>query len=313
MVILEINNLTKLYDANNGVKNFNLKIDEGEFITLLGPSGCGKTTTLNLIGGFLAPDEGEIIMEKRNITYLPPEKRRISTVFQNYALFPHMNVIENVAYGIRFYKKIKKKEALIKAQEFIDLVGLKGYERSSIGNLSGGQQQRVALARAIATEPKILLLDEPLSNLDVGLRSHLRMELKELQKKTSMTMIFVTHDQGEALSLSDRIVVMDHGKIAEVGTPEDIYYRSSNAYVSNFVGKTNYIVDKAGRTKLVRPEDIKLRKSPLGAYRIVQRMFLGHETEITISDGNVTLEVICSGKEGKEYSLNDKVDIDIIA
>jgi len=201
-----------MYDDENGIANINLKIKRGEFITLLGPSGCGKTTTLNLIGGFLKPDRGEILMAGKDISRLPPELRPVSTVFQNYALFPHLNVLENVAYGIRFYRKYPKKKALKAAQEYLNLVGLMDYEKSNIGNLSGGQQQRVALARSLATGAEVLLLDEPLSNLDVALRNRLRKELKELQRKTGVTMVFVTHDQEEALSLSDRLVVMEHGK-----------------------------------------------------------------------------------------------------
>ena len=311
-MILELRNLTKLYDDNNGVMDFNLQVNQGEFITLLGPSGCGKTTTLNLIGGFLEPDHGEILMDQREISHLPSEKRPISTVFQNYALFPHLNVLENIAYGIRFYRKYPKKEALNRAYEFVELVGLKGYEKGAIENLSGGQQQRVALARAIATGPKVLLLDEPLSNLDVGLRGHLRKELKELQRKTGMTMMFVTHDQGEALSLSDRIVVMEHGKIAQIGTPEEIYYKPNNHYVASFVGKSNFIQGKVGKTYLVRPEDIKLRKNPQGQYTITQMMFSGHQTEVTITNGSQKMEVICSGVESREISYDDKVEIDII-
>ena len=182
-MFLQLKNLTKLFDKENGVKNFNLDVKEGEFITILGPSGCGKTTTLNLLGGFLKPDSGEILLDGGNITNLPPEKRPISTVFQSYALFPHMNVIENVAYGIRFYRKEKKRKAMEIAKEYIDIVGLAGYENSRVGNLSGGQQQRVALARSMATNPKILLLDEPLSNLDASLRVRMREELKELQRR----------------------------------------------------------------------------------------------------------------------------------
>ncbi len=311
-MILELRNLTKLYDDNNGVMDFNLQVNQGEFITLLGPSGCGKTTTLNLIGGFLEPDHGEILMDQREISHLPSEKRPISTVFQNYALFPHLNVLENIAYGIRFYKKVPKKEALNQAHEYVELVGLKGYERGTIENLSGGQQQRVALARAIATGPKVLLLDEPLSNLDVGLRGHLRKELKDLQRKTGMTMVFVTHDQGEALSLSDRVVVMEHGKIAQVGTPEEIYYQPNSHYVASFVGKSNFIQGEDGKIYLVRPEDIKLRKNSKGKYTITQMMFSGHQIEITISNSSQKIEVICAGVESRELSYEDKVEIDII-
>ena len=223
-MFLKLVNLTKLFDEENGVKDVNIDVEEGEFVTILGPSGCGKTTTLNLIGGFLEADSGQILLEGVNILSLPPEKRPVSTVFQSYALFPHMNVVENVSYGIRFYRKEKKKKALEIAQEYIDIVGLTGYEQYKVGNLSGGQQQRVALARSMATNPKILLLDEPLSNLDASLRMKMRGELKELQKKLNITMIFVTHDQSEALSLSDKIVVMDKGKVVQIGSPTEVYF-----------------------------------------------------------------------------------------
>lgn len=212
-MILQLKNLTKLFDKDNGVENINLDIKKGEFITILGPSGCGKTTTLNLIGGFLKADSGDILLEGKSILNLPAEKRPLSTVFQSYALFPHMNLIENVSYGIRFSRKKKKKKAEEIAQEYIDMVGLTGYEKSMVGNLSGGQQQRVALARAMAIRPKLLLLDEPLSNLDASLRVKMREEIKEVQEKFGITMVFVTHDQEEALCLSDRVVVMDRGHV----------------------------------------------------------------------------------------------------
>ncbi|NBG88216.1 ABC transporter ATP-binding protein [Isachenkonia alkalipeptolytica] len=309
-MILELRNITKIYEEDKGVKNFNLTVKKGEFVTLLGPSGCGKTTTLNLIGGFLKPDQGEILIENQKISHLPPEQRPVSTVFQNYALFPHMSVLENVAYGIRFFKKIKKKKALEEGKEFVRLVGLEGYEHTGIGTLSGGQQQRVALARSIATGAKVLLLDEPLSNLDVALRTRLRRELKELQRETGVTMIFVTHDQGEALSLSDRIVVMDHGTIVQTGTPEEVYYHPQSPYVANFVGKSNQFTDNKGRAYFVRPEDIRLIKNTGGNYRIQEMMFLGHETEVVLDDGNQRVEVILSGKDSRDYAYGDRVDID---
>lgn len=308
-MLLEINSLTKLYDPNNGVKDFNLSVDKGEFITLLGPSGCGKTTTLNLLGGFLKPDSGEIIMEGYPITHLPPEKRPLSTVFQSYALFPHMNVIENIAYGIQYYRKSKRKIALEMACEFVEIVGLEGYEKSRIDHLSGGQQQRVALARAMATNPKLLILDEPLSNLDASLRSRLRDELKALQNKIGMTMIFVTHDQSEALSLSDRIVVMDKGSIAQVGTPREIYLSPQTEYVANFVGKTNTLVDSTGKKKFVRPEDIQIELNENGLFEIKSIIFFGHYTEIKISDGEQIFEVTIFGRNSCKYVLGQKVDV----
>lgn len=308
-MVLEMKNLTKRYEQDKGVTDFSLKIEKGEFITLLGPSGCGKTTTLNLIGGFIMADGGQIFMNDQEISHLPPEKRPVSTVFQNYALFPHLTVLENIAYGIRFYNKINKKQALGHAKDFVDLVGLGGYEKSSIGNLSGGQQQRVALARSIATGAEVLLLDEPLSNLDAALRGRLRGELKELQRKTGVTMIFVTHDQGEALSLSDRIVVMDQGKIEQVGSPSEIYDYPGNAYVANFVGKTNCMYNHKGEEYFIRPEEVKLVKSVTGSYVIQEKMFLGHQTEVILWDGEQKIEALLLGKEGRKYKLNERVDI----
>ncbi|MGI5823445.1 MAG: ABC transporter ATP-binding protein [Dethiobacteria bacterium] len=311
-MILELKNLTKMYDDENGIANINLKIKRGEFITLLGPSGCGKTTTLNLIGGFLKPDRGEILMAGKDISRLLPELRPVSTVFQNYALFPHLNVLENVAYGIRFYRKYPKKKALKAAQEYLNLVGLMDYEKSNIGNLSGGQQQRVALARSLATGAEVLLLDEPLSNLDVALRNRLRKELKELQRKTGVTMVFVTHDQEEALSLSDRLVVMEHGKIVQINTPEEVYYHPVNQYVASFVGKSNFMRGEDGKLYILRPEDIKLRKNPRGKYVIQEVMFLGQKTEVTLNNGQDRLEVLLTGTKGQGFKNNDAVDIDIL-
>lgn len=312
MMILELKNLRKMYDDENGVADFNLGVNSGEFITLLGPSGCGKTTTLNLIGGFLVPDSGEILMNGKDISNYPPEVRPVSTVFQNYALFPHLNVLENVAYGIRFFRKYSKRKSLISAEEYVHLVGLSGYERAKIGNLSGGQQQRVALARSLATGAEVLLLDEPLSNLDVALRNHLRRELKELQRKTKTTMIYVTHDQEEGLSLSDRIVVMERGKIVQIGTPEEIYYNPVNPYVANFVGKSNFIRSENEEQYILRPEDTELRKNQNGKYIIEEMIFLGHKTEIILNDGKEKIEAHLKGIQGKEFNIGDRVDIEML-
>lgn len=309
-MFLELNNLTKLFDKDNGVKNINLYVEEGEFLTILGPSGCGKTTTLNLLGGFLKPDSGNIFLDGVDIVNLPPEKRPISTVFQSYALFPHMNVIENVSYGIRFYRKEKKTRAIEIAKEYIDIVGLTGYEKSRVGNLSGGQQQRVALARSMATNPKILLLDEPLSNLDASLRIRMREEIKELQRKLNITMIFVTHDQSEAICLSDKIVVMDRGKIVQIGTPQEVYFYPANEYVASFIGKSNIFSEK-GRTYIVRPEDINMTKNTDGKYIVKNKVFMGQHTEYRIINETHSLEVNLCGKESSDYNIGDAVNINI--
>lgn len=311
-MFLELKNLTKLFDKDNGIEGVNLDIKEGEFITILGPSGCGKTTTLNLIGGFLKADAGEIILEGKSILDLPPEKRPLSTVFQSYALFPHMNLIENVSYGIRFSRNEKKKKAMEMAKEYIEIVGLSGYEKSKVGNLSGGQQQRVALARAMATNPKLLLLDEPLSNLDASLRVKMREELKDLQRKFNITMIFVTHDQEEALSLSDRIVVMDRGHVVQVDTPENIYFSPKNEYIGSFIGKSNIIKDINGEKFLVRPEDIKMNLNPAGEYKVKSKIFMGQYTEYIIGKDDIFLNVTLMGKESVIYNIGDNIDIEIL-
>lgn len=311
-MILQLKNLTKQFDKNNGIENVNLDIKEGEFITILGPSGCGKTTTLNLIGGFLKADSGDILLEGKSILNLPPEKRPLSTVFQSYALFPHMNLIENVSYGIRFSRNEKKKKAQKIAQEYIDIVGLARYEKSMVGNLSGGQQQRVALARAMATNPKLLLLDEPLSNLDAGLRVKMREELKELQKRFNITMIFVTHDQEEALSLSDRIVVMDKGHVVQVDTPENIYFSPKNEYIGSFIGKSNIIKNSKGEKLLVRPENINIKLNSNGEYKIKNKKFMGQYTEYSIVKDDIFLDVNLIGKETGNFNIGDNVDIEIL-
>jgi len=308
-MFLQLRNLTKLFDKDNGIEGVNLHVKEGEFITILGPSGCGKTTTLNLIGGFLKADAGEIILEGKSILDLPPEKRPLSTVFQSYALFPHMNLIQNVSYGIRFSRNEKKKKAMEMAKEYIEIVGLSGYEKSKVGNLSGGQQQRVALARAMATNPKLLLLDEPLSNLDASLRVKMREELKDLQRKFNITMIFVTHDQEEALSLSDRIVVMDKGRVVQIDSPENIYYNPINEYIASFIGKSNIIKDKNGKISLVRPEDIKMTLNLNGEYKIISKMFMGQYTEYTIEKDNILLNATLMGKETLSFNVGDRIDI----
>ncbi|CCV64661.1 putative spermidine/putrescine ABC transporter ATPase subunit [Alteracholeplasma palmae J233] len=259
-VIIELLNVTKQFDDEVIVNSLNLQVFENEFLTLLGPSGCGKTTTLRMIGGFEKANQGEIIIEGKDFSDLPPYARPINTVFQKYALFPHLNVIDNVAFGLKnrsweylinFYhlenenkKEVKKKiNELIKASalEALSLVNLKGYENRRITQMSGGQQQRVALARAIVNKPKILLLDEPLAALDLKLRQKMQYELKEMQRQLGITFIFVTHDQEEAMTMSDRIAVMDKGIIVQLGTPKAIYNEPVNRYVATFIGESNII------------------------------------------------------------------------
>lgn len=310
-MLLQIDGLSKLYDRDKGVRDFNLEVKAGEFITILGPSGCGKTTMLNLIGGFLRPDKGRILMEGEDITGMPPEARHIATVFQNYALFPHLNIIENIAFGIRFQRKVKKNQALMEAREYLCIVGLEGYEKSRVNEISGGQQQRVALARAMATNPKLLLLDEPLSNLDANLRLRLRDELKSLQKRLGITMIFVTHDQSEALSLSDRIVLMDKGLIVQTGSPRELYFQPASIFAATFIGKSNVISEEDGSMGVVRPESIKIYGHKDGKYTIEAISFLGQFTELRISDGQQSLEVLAPGQAVAEFRMGDRVRIEI--
>ena len=239
--IIELKNITKSFDGEQPVlKNINLDIYDNEFLTLLGPSGCGKTTLLRLIGGFEAPDEGDVIFLGERINNMPPHKRNVNTVFQKYALFPHLNVFENVAFPLR-EKKLPKEEIETRVREMLSLVALNGFEKRSVTRLSGGQQQRGAIARALVAHPRVLLLDEPLGALDLKLRKDMQVELKKIQKQTGITFIFVTHDQEEALSMSDTVVVMSEGKIHQIGTPVDIYNEPVNAFVADFIGESNIL------------------------------------------------------------------------
>ena len=238
--IINLCNICKEFDGEQVLDNINLEIHDKEFITLLGPSGCGKTTTLRIIGGFESPDSGDILFNGKKINNLPPYKRNVNTVFQKYALFPHLNVYENVAFGLRV-QKAPEDEIKTRVKDMLSLVNLKGFERRDVSNLSGGQQQRVAIARALINNPKVLLLDEPLGALDLKLRKDMQAELKNIQHKTGITFIYVTHDQEEALSMSDTVVVMSGGKIQQIGTPIDIYNEPKNAFVADFIGESNLI------------------------------------------------------------------------
>ena len=238
--IIELKNISKAFDGETVLDNISLDIHDNEFITLLGPSGCGKTTTLRIIGGFVYPDQGDVIFMGERINDVPPHKRNVNTVFQKYALFPHLNVFENIAFPLR-ERKLPKKEIKEKVNKMLDMVMLSGFAHRRVTSLSGGQQQRVAIARALVNEPKVLLLDEPLGALDLKLRKDMQQELKKIQKSTGITFIFVTHDQEEALSMSDTIVVMSEGKIQQIGTPQDIYNEPVNAFVADFIGESNIV------------------------------------------------------------------------
>ena len=248
--LIELNNITKTFDDQQGLKGINLIINENEFLTLLGPSGCGKTTTLRIIAGFDEADSGELLFDGIEISKLPPYKREINTVFQKYALFPHLNVEENISFGLKL-KKTEKSVIEQKVKKMLKLVGLSGYEKRDVTSLSGGQQQRVAIARALINEPKVLLLDEPLGALDARLRKEMQTELKKIQKEVGITFIYVTHDQEEALSMSDTVVVMNDGYIQQIGTPIDVYNEPENRFVASFIGESNIIEGRMVRDCLV--------------------------------------------------------------
>ncbi len=238
--LIQFRNIVKEFDGQIVLKGVNLDIYENEFVTLLGPSGCGKTTLLRILGGFLDATEGEVIFDGEEISKVPPHKRELNTVFQKYALFPHMSVYQNIAFGLKI-KKMSKDVIEQKVMKMLKLIGLEGFENKNVTLLSGGQQQRVAIARALVNEPKVLLLDEPLGALDLKLRKEMQYELKRIQQEVGITFIFVTHDQEEALTMSDKIVVMKDGEIQQVGTPQEIYNEPENRYVANFIGESNII------------------------------------------------------------------------
>ena len=239
-VIITLKDICVAFDGETILNNLNLDIKDGEFVTILGPSGCGKTTTLRIIAGFQEPDSGEVIFDNQVMNGVPAHKRRVNTIFQRYALFPHLNVYENIAFGLRL-RKMKEDAIQAKVKEMLALVDLRGFERRSIDSLSGGQQQRVAIARALAVDPEVLLLDEPLGALDLKLRKDMQVELKNIQQRLGITFIYVTHDQEEALSMSDVIVVMNEGVIQQIGSPTDIYNEPVNAFVADFIGESNIL------------------------------------------------------------------------
>ena len=254
--LIELKNITKTFDDQQILKGINLKINEKEFLTLLGPSGCGKTTTLRIIAGFDESDDGELLFDGIEISKLPPYKREVNTVFQKYALFPHLNVFENIAFGLNI-KKTDKSVVKQEVEKMLKLVGLSGYERRDVTSLSGGQQQRVAIARALINKPKVLLLDEPLGALDAKLRKEMQFELKKIQQEVGITFIYVTHDQEEALSMSDTVVVMNDGYIQQIGTPTDVYNEPENRFVAQFIGESNIIEGIMIRDCLVAFDDFE--------------------------------------------------------
>ena len=325
--------ISKSYGNNLVLDDLNLYIRENEFITLLGPSGCGKTTTLRILGGFETPDKGQVIFDGVDITSLPPNKRNLNTVFQKYALFPHMSIAENIAFGLKINKK-SKEYINDKIKYALKLVNLDGFENRSIDSLSGGQQQRIAIARAIVNEPKVLLLDEPLGALDLKLRQDMQYELIRLKNELGITFVYVTHDQEEALTMSDKIIVMNKGYIQQMGTPEDIYNEPENAFVADFIGDSNIIdgimledrlveilgtkfecVDEGfGRNRpvdvVIRPEDVVLGEEGQG-------ILDGVVTSLIFKGVHYEMEVEANGYEWLVHSTNchpvgSKVSISVI-
>lgn len=333
--IIELRHITKTYeDGFSAVTDFNLEVKQGEFITFLGPSGCGKTTTLRMIAGFDIPTEGEILLNGRSITSLPPNKRPINTVFQRYALFPHMNIFDNIAFGLK-QKKMPKGVIEKKVKKALELVDLEGFENRKTDTLSGGQQQRVAIARAVVNEPQILLLDEPLGALDLKMRKEMQLELKEMHRELGITFIYVTHDQEEALTMSDKIVVMSEGKMQQIGTPEDIYNEPVNAFVADFIGDSNIfngimtgklkarfcggefvcvddIEEGTHITAVVRPEDVILVPTEHGIIRgiVTSVIFKGMHYEITVESGKneIVAQSVNSAKVGDRVGVMVKPD-----
>ena len=330
--IIELKNISKNFEDQQVVKGIDLNIYENEFLTLLGPSGCGKTTLLRIIGGFEEPSNGQLIFDGKDISKVPPYKREVNTVFQKYALFPFLNVADNIAFGLNL-KKMDKDVIEKKVSKMLELVGLKGFEKRDVTLLSGGQQQRVAIARALVNEPKVLLLDEPLGALDAKLRKDMQTELKKIQKEVGITFIFVTHDQEEALSMSDTIVVLNDGVIQQIGTPMDIYNEPQNRFVAEFIGESNIIegnmikdclvnfdgidwecVDKGFKDNedievVLRPEDMDVVEPEAGKVSgiIISKVFMGVHYEYLVETKNRNYKVHTT----ENYEIGKKVGLTI--
>ena len=303
--LIEFRNIVKSFDGQIVLKGVNLDIYENEFVTLLGPSGCGKTTLLRILGGFLDADEGSVIFDGEEISKKPPYERELNTVFQKYALFPHLSVYENIAFGLKI-KKMSKDVIDQKVMKMLKLIGLEGYEDKNTTLLSGGQQQRVAIARALVNEPKVLLLDEPLAALDLKLRKEMQYELKRIQQEVGITFIFVTHDQEEALTMSDKIVVMKNGEIQQVGTPQDIYNEPANRYVANFIGESNIIPAVMLEDYKVRFDDITFDCVDFGfkENEPVDVVIRPEDIDIVdVKDGKMTGEVLSVLFKGVHYEI----------
>ena len=321
---IDLKEINHYYGKEQVLHDINLSIKEGEFFTLLGPSGCGKTTILRLIGGFMKPSSGKLYVGEKDITNLEPEHRNMGTVFQNYALFPNMTVEENVAYGLKI-KKLPKNIIKEKCDKYLELAGMLDYKKKRIDELSGGQQQRVAIARALATEPTMLLLDEPMSNLDVALRVKMREEIREIQQKIGITTLFITHDQQEALAISDKIAVMDKGRVLQVGTPMEVYKNPSNDFVANFVGTSNVISKEEYKNFgikedkpyiYVRPEEMILTKDNdkdgFIKVKIQKKTFLGQIIEYIVSSNEKQYAVTVLNRFNDDLQVNDSAYLGLL-
>lgn len=300
-IILQLKGIEKSFEGTQVLKGIDLDVNRAEFITLLGSSGCGKTTSLRIIAGLETPDRGSVLLEGQDITNLEPNKRNVNTVFQNYALFPHMNVADNVGYGLRI-KKLPKSEIEARVQEMLKLVQLEEYGKRMPDQLSGGQRQRIAIARAVVNEPKVLLLDEPLGALDLKLRRQMQHELKRLQQQLGITFIYITHDQEEAINMSDRIAVMNEGVMEQIGTPNEIYYRPKTSYVADFVGNAN-ILHCGGDTYAIRAENVLMNGEEACVHeaRVEEKSFAGGQLRIVfrLQDG----QSVTAGRYGIDAKL----------
>jgi len=305
---LELINMTKLYKTGDGVRDINLSIEEGELVTLLGPSGCGKTTILRTIGGFLDCDGGDIRINGQSIIHLPPEKRPTAMVFQSYNLWPHMRVYDNLAFGLKL-RKVPRPERERRIRQMLELVKMTGMESKYPGQMSGGQQQRIAIARALLLEPEVLLLDEPFSALDAKIRQQMREELRKTQTDLNITVAFVTHDQEEAMALSDRVIVMNKGSIEQVGSPQEIYHRPRSRYVADFIGEMNFLKISDAQVLAVRPEHVQVAAGTGGELDGYVRtiMMLGHYIEMTVDTDHGIVKAFITDEQAQRLGRGDPV------